>query len=325
MSFLIIVVIIAFLLLTIKFHFIRLIWIPTLTGFLAIFLPIATVAKENLILKMLERSSSNPYGTDLAGLELIFNNTYRSILGFFRPGDFGPYTAGPHISGTLVDNVTAILLIIGFFIAIIRFKESIYTFLLLWFFLSLLVVGGLSQYAWTNVSRLYYLLPIIAIFAGLGFEKIFNIIKIYLTFNKMQGVVILVFGILILLLNLYHFYILTPLKKPMTPEALTVREIRFGRCSKFNLSNIAVVTPLGKQSSIAYAFDSYLLQIPNHYSYSELTKLKNEQINYNCIIFTNPNDPELLAFIESFSNSPQYKLIKETDQSKTTTIFVVTI
>lgn len=320
-----IVILFVFLAITSKKNSIKEAFVPLTLGFLVTFLPIGITAKSELITKMIERSVANPFGTNLSGISLIANNLWRSVLGFFWAGNFGPYTSGPHITGALIDKVSAVLFLLGFTLSLINLKVDKYKFLVIWFILALITVGGMSQYAWTNVSRLHYLLPIISIFAGIGFDKISQeIFRTRLT-DKVRVVLTLSFATLILFINLYIFRVFIPNNKPMTNEALAVKELRFGECKKTETSKVVVIDKDGYYSTVAQALDSYPLPIPVFLNYNQGNLLTNNINDYSCIIFVHPEDIEanslITLLINKFTDS---NLLTKFDPSRSTSVAVIT-
>lgn len=295
--------------------------IPLYTGFIATFLPIALVAKEELITKMLERAITNAYGTELRGISLIINNLYRSIIAFFLPGNFGPYTSGPHVYGALLDTVSGIFFIIGFFVSILRINKPIYKFLFLWFFVSLFTVGGMSQYAWTNVSRLHYLLVPIAIFAGIGFEKTLSFIIKHKENSIFKNILLLLFIGTVLVMNLYRFIIETPRKKPITQESLVVKELRVGICREFDISRVAIVDENGEGSIIFQALKSYPVPTPAAIIPSQLLNISLEQ--FKCIIFVHPQNYEMQSILSTLTLPNGFSILEQYDPSHNSSIMVL--
>lgn len=294
-----------------------------LLGFFPTFLPIAVVAKKELITKMLERSITNAYGTDLKGVELIANNLYRSLFGFFIPGNFGPYTVGPHIYGSLLDTLSGALFVLGVCIGILHLRKLEYRFLFLWFSVSLFTVGVMSQYAWTNVSRLYYLLPPIAIFGGIALEKLTYYVEKLTQKKWIAYAFFALFSLSILSFNLYRFYIETPKKKPMTQEALAVRELRIGDCSKFNMSQVALIDENGEQSTVIRAMKSYPLPTPHHFSLETLTNLYKDINRFKCAIIVHPQNEVAQNALSTLLMQKNFLRFTKYDLSKTSSIEVL--
>ncbi|MBI4064918.1 glycosyltransferase family 39 protein [Candidatus Gottesmanbacteria bacterium] len=280
----------------------RRIWIPMLVGFFATISPIVAVSKQQLVLRMIERSSSHPVGTNLTGLRLIVNNIYHSIQAFFVTSNFGPYASGPHVYGSLVDLVTAIFFGIGFICSLQKVNRPWYLLLFIWFWVALLVAGGFSQYAWTNVSRLYYLLPVVAIYASLGVQSVYEFMlpkvkKIHIV-QKISNTpywilhywTLVMFGLAIGSINVYRFYKVTPFHKPMSSQALTVMELTVGRCSTYPLSQVTVVGTDALVSTAKFAIESYNKQFPPYFTAENIDLLKKDIDTYFCIVFIDPKN-----------------------------------
>lgn len=258
-------------------------------GFLIFFLPFFFINKGDIINSMLTQSlvgsAEIPKNYKLA---FFIINILNSLLGFYQN-----VVTHHFVSGALVDPIT-----IFFFSSCILFMISHFRkfyFLLSWFFLSLIILGGFSPYVTLPITRLFFLLPVISIIAGYAIALFIDFIKSKFS-NFLSYLSLGILLLFILFLNVYKFYKVTPSKMDLTAEAVTI-----GALTSFPQCRIkAVIFFPYYEGVLNSAVASYGLTAVN------FLKDKNE-INLldisqqSCIIFSLPEEEPAAQLIQQFS------------------------
>ncbi|MDP3941772.1 MAG: glycosyltransferase family 39 protein [bacterium] len=209
-------------------------------GLLLLLAPFLFINKEIVVAQMLERSAvgSNEI-PEQSKISYGLSNMWHSFVGFYKNESYSHF-----VSGSLVDPITAMLFTIGLVLWVVSLRK--YGFLLTCFFISLLTVGALSPYRSIPITRLFFLLPFLSFMAGLALERIdlFSMKKFSFAPRHFLPVMILV---TIFLFNLYRFYMQTPSKMGLSPEALAINVL-------------TTFTPCTSQAIVIYPFTQSLLQ-----------------------------------------------------------------
>src|SRR5205814_151705 len=99
-------------------------------------------------------------------------NLPRSLLGY----NYNP-DAGHFVSGSLVDPISAVFLVSGFFLALVRIDKPAYRLLIIWFGVDILFAGIFSPYDRVGYDRLHLALPVVALFAGIGVSLVIRLVS----------------------------------------------------------------------------------------------------------------------------------------------------
>ncbi|MCX8092734.1 MAG: glycosyltransferase family 39 protein [Candidatus Goldbacteria bacterium] len=194
----------------------------SLLVFLLIISP--TILEKNFINKMLNQSL-------IAGSEIknpseryiyIILNFIHSFFAFLYK-----YKNTHYIIDGLVDIFSAIGVITGLIWIICSFlKDWRAKFLSITYIILVFFIGGLQQYDYPVNTRLYFLVPSLATIAGVGLSRL-AILSIY--FNKSKKFhyfILFIFCTIIILNNLYTFYIKMPQKFYFFKQAYIMKTIQ---------------------------------------------------------------------------------------------------
>lgn len=210
-----------------------LIWL--IPGFVLMVLPLFATERWEVIDAMQERSaldSGQPLFQHLA------DNLIRSVFAF----SFNP-TKGPYTAGALMDGVSVALAIAGLGLAVARIKEFSYRLLLIWFAVAVVTTGMFSEYTFVSISRLHYVLPPLAGFAGITVDRLiasFGELKpgIRLTAPVLSGVALAALAPTVFILNGRQFFIYSADHYPTIAETVILRELEDPACKDQPLRNI---------------------------------------------------------------------------------------
>lgn len=273
--------------------------------------PYIAVNQEAVVNQMIDRSAVG--SSELEGHNrflLGVSNVARSFLGFYHNNQTSHF-----VSGSLVDPVTGFFFAVGLILFLLAWRK--HSFFLLSFVLSLIGIAGFSPYLYTPITRLFFLLPFIACLAGYSLERFSRYIeKRHPRSNRL--LIPITALALVLLLNLYRFYISTPKRMDLTPEALTLKQLQsFPPCrlrpiliSPFSNSLLAPALATHSLSHSVLLLDS-------------ITQLSSDEINKgNCFIFLVKNSDEYKYLLRTYDQ--EKNLIRTTfyTPSKTTSIEV---
>ena len=211
-------------------------------------------------------------------LVYFFKNLYGSFIAFYQNSKTSHF-----VSGSLVDSVTAIFFSLGLIHMVISLKK--FYFVLTCFTAALIIAGGFSQYTYTPITRLLFLLPITSFIAAFALIQVntFLIRKLsFLDYKLFPAIIIFI----ILVLNINRFYYQTPLKIDMTPEALAIKALTTSCKNSLSSTVIGNTVPL-----LTPALNSYKLNI-SLMSYNSASSFFNFQ-NTDCLILMRPQYQEL--------------------------------
>lgn len=191
-----------------------------LVGFLTIFIPCVLinyrVFSDPVMGRSLLGSTEIPDGRRFI---YFWKNIGISFLAFFKNNRTSHF-----VSGSLIDPISGLFLAIGLLTIIWFWRE--YKFIIVKFILLLVMVGGLSQYPYVAITRLYFLLPTVSLIAALGylsFEKM--LLSLKLPKLALFSITVIIF-LAVFILNYYRFYYQTPKKMDLTKEALVMGAVQ---------------------------------------------------------------------------------------------------
>jgi len=220
-------------------------------GFAILIIPFLIINRTTIIKSMFERSiiSQND--------PTVYKPIYKFILDNVVHNAIAPWYnlhSGPYTSGSLVDPLTGIFLIVGFLLIIKQFGKSSQQVLAITI-IPLLIVAISSPYGDVVVSRLHILLPAYAIISGFGCISILKLLPL----NKLRNTLIFIIIMLVLYLNSYRFFIETPLKTVPTNEAFTIKALATTCRTSSSPTVLENVNPLLAPALNAYQLNPKLI------------------------------------------------------------------
>jgi len=262
-------------------------------GFILLIVPYFLINKEVVISQMFEHSAVG--STEIPNNERLayfFKNLYGSFVAFYQNSKTSHF-----VSGALIDPVTAAFFSFGLVQMILLWRKFYFVIICLIF--ALVTVGGFSPYIDTAITRLLFLLPIIALISAFGLLRLIALLssKIRVISSSSYNLFLIITVLIIFILNANHFYYETPLRMHITPEALTIKVITsFIPCKSYSTIVYRYFEPLLKP-----ALESYNL-LPHVNFMPILTILDKIALeNKSCVIFVEPkqtlSDKDIQEFI----------------------------
>lgn len=259
-----------------------------LAGFAALFLPLLAVNKKDLINAMLAQSGQGNSTEAVANRALLpVYNTGRSLFAFnYNEHD------GPYLHGALAEPLTGLLFVLGLAVALATWRDNRSRVLLVWFILGITACGILSKYDYVSVSRMNYLLPIVALLAAVACDWAIRIVQRRVAVNARPSFALIsVFAVLSIVSfnNIHHWYVETPAHTSSSPDALIIRVILDPRCMAAPQLPLLIDEALGGE--ILPALDARGL--PNHVVLAPYNKSSTwiKSLTRRCAIFRSKDDP----------------------------------
>lgn len=267
-------------------------------GFIILIIPYFLINKETVISQMFERSAVG--STEIPNNErfvYFLRNLYSSFAAFYYNTKTSHF-----VSGSLVDSVTVIFFSLGLIKMILSWRK--FYFVIICLTSSLVIVGGFSPYIDTTITRLLFLLPIIALISAFGLLRFITLLSnkirvIPLSIYKFLPIIII---LTIFILNTNNFYYETPLKMDLTPEALVIKAISsFAPCNSNTIVVFHFFEPLLKPALSSYNMSQSISLIHT------LTKSDRQYVeDKSCIIFVEPKEATSLQAIQEFAINSKF-------------------
>lgn len=202
--------------------------IPITVGFALAVAPLFAVDGWSVISEMMRQSQSSDK-TPIETISSLAASAPRVFLAF----NFNPYPKH-FVSGSLLDDISAPLALLGLAYTATRAREERYRFLLIWFLVAITVTGLFHPRQVEINSRLHYVLPPMAAFAGLALDRIVEMLSRLFQRPSVQPalVALCAIGVLpaILGFNIYRHWEVSPSVIPAPNAALVLREAQRPTC-----------------------------------------------------------------------------------------------
>lgn len=191
------------------------IYLFTFLGFLTSVIPFVYFNRSEVFTQMIDQTFIRNQNPLTPGY--ILTNLGINLKGIY----FGSSHNHHYVSGSLVDGLSNLLSLLGFFALIVTRKFKTCLFLAGSYILILLTAGGLFHEHTVAITRLFIILPFIFISAAIGFD--FLVSKIHnIYFRSIISAMII---IVVSFLNLYQFYIKTPSVNTKTQEVMILENL----------------------------------------------------------------------------------------------------
>ena len=286
-------------------------------GFLLVFLPMLAVNGGHLITGMLEQSLKSAEDvTDRAMLPIW--NSARSFLAF----NYNVH-AGPYMSGSLAEPVTAALFVIGLSYCAATWRDARSRCLLAWFVIAVTVTGVLSKYDYVSVSRLHYALPVVVLLAALGLDRTLRALRVILPEGrKLWPLVGSAAAILLITVsNLHRWFDVAPRESPSSPDAVTIRVLERPICQRATWP--LLVVDVGVGGAIPPAVRARATPRPPEFALYGAEPRWLPTADSRCVVFPSPRDETAVALMKAIEERfPGKRAVEERDRSGQTVIRV---
>ena len=200
---------------------------PVVLGFVVCALPfLVTNGAETFLVMGLDTISPNSrYGSEIGSpFSRIAGNLERNLLVWWWNDHMSHYT-----SGSLLDLVSGILVIVGIGVAVGKWRSSD-KLLLVWLLMTVVATAVAVPYSHPPLTRMHSTLIPLALLSGVGVSECLRCVKGYRTYKYVA-----VAGLLavILALNVWRFQITTPNALPhYSLESLTIKAWQSDECGQ---------------------------------------------------------------------------------------------
>jgi hypothetical protein len=263
---------------------------PLLLGFVLAAGPIFGASGTAVITRMFNEVPGG-YASDITGPpgQKIMFNFWLNVPAFFVNWQSAHYTYG-----SLLDPVTGVLATLGVGLAIRWWSRPLCKLILIWTAVAVGVTALLSPHPTTAVTRLMFDIPPLAILGALAARQIWRSLPPWPALEARSQIVGLgaaaVLLAVVLGLNLYHFWVVSPANMHLTPDATVIGALRSGICGPEPNRTIVVMRGHGllRGALTSYGPESDLPQFITH---EQLRPGEPIQLNgARCVIFGDPND-----------------------------------
>ena len=315
--------------------------LPWIVGMAIAALPMLIVDGNELVTQMLGRViGGQPEPSDLGTFDQVKNNVELNLFAFNSNEHISHY-----VSGSLFDPITASISVVAVGFALGRLRDVSSLFLIIWLGFAFVGTGAISPYWHTAVTRLFPMVPPIALMIGILASRFVWPIDINFSISSdsraispkaVTIVALLVVGAFVLMLNAERFRTETPSVFQNSPVAVSLRAFQSEPCNRFADDQIAFISR--DEHIIRRILDSYepgsvYMNPERANEFPGIPKfLNHEQAfehdlfdfdRYACVIFSHPWEDIPTQILGDLSASnPSGRTIDVADNSSKTTIKV---
>ncbi len=301
---------------------------PLALGFAITVIPTFVVEQEGVLTRM--------FGQVVGGYsEVVTGSTGQRVLDnviLNLPAFSYNSTVHTYIYGALMDPVSGLLAALGLAFAIGHLKDPRWRLLLIWFAVAMFMSGILSPYPHVAVTRLLFAVPPLALLAGLLAGRLWKAIPFHQLrlpdrYRLVTGVAVVATVLpVILALNLWQFWQVTPSMFPHSREAVALGAIRSEDCGGDFEQAAFVGNAMGEGSLMQRMLSSMYPDgpLPGRISHSELANGSGLPDPLpECLVFLNPNADDALRLQQELARRyPDGWLLPFTNPSGTTTVAI---
>lgn len=295
--------------------------LPVLAGFGVVVLPLFASSKGDVIAKMLEQTGSGTTTEFAANRTLLpFWNLGRSLLAFnYNTHD------GPYLFGSLAEPITACLfaLGIGYLVATSR-QDHRSRLLVAWFVVGIVVMGVLSKYDYVSVSRLNFLMPVVALAASVALDRAGSVAEEVVSppVRGYVGFVIITATLgLVAYSNLHRWFVEAPAHVPTSPDSVAIRVIEDPRCQLASQPPLIVDVGIGGAMYPALQAINGMVK-PEFAFYGESTDWV-QTAPRRCVIFRAPRDQQARSLMQDLETRWSFERpVTEHDRSGIVSVVV---
>lgn len=301
---------------------------PLGLGFALTVLPPFVVEQEGVLTRM--------FGQVVGGYtEAVTGSVWQRVLDNIvlnLPAFSYNSTVHTYVYGALLDPVSGLLAALGIAYALGNIRDPLCRLLLVWFAVAMFMTGILSPYPHVAVTRLIFAVPPLALLAGLLAGRLWDLIP--LTQAKSPERLRTIAGVsicaavlpVILVLNLWQFWGVTPSVFPHSAEAVALGAFRSEACGGDLQETLFVGSGVGEGSLLQQMISSMQPEGPalkglNHSWLAEGMGLP--EPSPPCVVFLNPDATEARRLQNEMTRRyPDGRLMTFTNPSGTTTVEV---
>jgi len=232
--------------------------VPLAWGFVLFVAPMFAVDRLDVFNRMTEQSVVG-YDSSTVGemAQRLRGNVPRSMLGF----SYNPHNQH-FVAGSLLDPISAVLATVGLLYCFSRIRHEGYRLLAIWFGVAVVATGFFFPVANVAISRLHYLLPVLAAFAGLALHHALRsaesvVLPPAIVSRGAQAIVAVAVLVAAFSLNVERFWHETPQDIPTSPDSVAVRAVLSPSCR--DLPRQTLIVGAHPEPLLQPAIDAYNL------------------------------------------------------------------
>ncbi|HEY3083472.1 MAG TPA: glycosyltransferase family 39 protein [Chloroflexota bacterium] len=202
--------------------------LPALLGCLIVAAPFVARNQTEVVTRMLVESAT----TKSLPLSEVALETLR-LIGFSALAFHWSPVRGLYLSLGLLDPISAVLSAVGITLALLRWRDWRYRVLLVWYFVILLIAGGLARHSGISAPRLLVAVPLLALFAGRAVGALLQALGPLLGARALRpfaNLAIVLVGFALVYANLDRFRVITPARNEAFPEMLATAALYSPAC-----------------------------------------------------------------------------------------------
>ena len=279
--------------------------LPVLAGFVFTAAPIFAVDGWTVI-DVMQQESLFDRRTFTEGLGFIVENVPRGFMAFNFQRARHHY-----VSGSLLDEISAVLAILGLAYALYRLRDPGHRFIVVWAIVAIVVTGVLHPRPLTELpSRMHFAVPPMAALAGIGLDRIVAGFASLSSRRRVElALSVMAFGLVVpaaLGFNIHRFWWETPSINQISGTTVIYREATSAKCDIEGRRNVVFAAGAGF-GSVKSVFLYYRLEdeSPLFLPYEGPQDLYQDLIavsRVSCIIFANPDFEEAEEVISRYTN-----------------------
>ena len=239
-------------------------------------------------------------------------------------------TVHSYVYGALLDPVSAALAVLGIGFALGHIQQPRLRLLLIWFGIAAFMTGVLSPYPHVAITRLAFVVPPLALLAGVLAGQIGDAIQVraeragrFVARITSPALLLLLMAV-VLALNLWQFWHVTPSVFPHRPEAVALGAFRSEYCGSDADGTLFVGQAVGEGGLLEQVLVSFApgSQLPLRLNHDEVTQgMELPAPMPRCTIFVNPEDPKARSLQEVLARRyPEGRTVTFVNPSGTTTV-----
>ena len=299
---------------------------PLALGFVLCVLPTFVLEQEQVLTRMFGQVVGG-YSEVVTGsaAERILNNIEINLPAFNYNSTVHSYVYGP-----LMDPVSAVLAVLGIGFALGNIRVASYRLLLVWFVVAVVITGILSPYPHVAITRLSFALPPLALMAGMLASRAGDVVQIRsgrfgtpLARSLTPSLLVAVLGV-VLALNLWQFWRVTPSVFPHKPEAVAVGAYGTEHCDSDAYGTVFVGRTLGEGDLLYRVLSSFDPDgpLPLRLNQDGLASVPEPpDARLRCVVFLNPEAPETTSLQNDLARRyPEGRTIEFSNPSGATSV-----
>ena len=300
--------------------------LPLAVGFVLAVGPLFAVDGWNVLDEMQARSQAE----GRSPFEII-SGLAASAPRVFLAFNFNPYPKH-FVSGSLLDDVSAPLALLGLAYTATRVRNERYRLLLIWFLVGIVVTGLFHPIQELINTRLHYVLPAMAAFAGIAIDRVIAVLEKLTPLPRVRLAVVAlcVVGVLpaILGLNLYRHIEVSPKRIPAMTAALVYREAQEASCDQPGLRTIVFAARPFPVMPLVFESYDWEDKTPLFFRYDDPPNVYEDAIgagNVGCVLLADPQQStsgRASAYLAELSDSA-LSVEEVSDASGRTTLLVL--